>query len=238
MLIKHTIVGLNLLVIGVAGSLTAFIILNVPELAAALAGVAMVGAVLFVVGWEMPEHPIKAMREEIEYLKENVERLLEELGVLDRNPVFIPSTMSTDGKLSIIIPLTKNTELESTGRKIPERMLVTMKNIPCLKLKPPCLKIIDELGVSEVETIGQVEDFISKTLVQHLNIVDGVKVATRTDGTIVVTLSKIKYGFSKYRGKIGFIITIVGAILAETFNRKIEFLNMEKKLEETILFFK
>ena len=238
MLIKHTIVGLNLLVIGVAGSLTAFMILNVPELAAALAGVAMVGAVLFVVGWEMPEHPIKAMREEIEYLKENVERLLEELNVLDRNPIFIPSTISTDGKPSIIIPLTKNIELESTGRKIPERMLVTMGNIPCLKLKPPCLKIIDELGIVNVETVGQIEDFISKTLVQHLNIIDNVKVAIKADGTIVVALSKIKYGLSKYRSKIGFITTIVGAILAETLNRKVEFLKVERKLEETILFFK
>ena len=238
MLVKHTIVGLNLLIIGTAGSLTAFIILNVPELAAALAGVAMVGAVLFVVGLEMPEHPIKAMREEIEYLKENIERLLEELGVLDKNPIFLPSTMSSNGKPSIIVPLTKNVKLEDVKRKIPERMLIVTKNIPCLKIKPPCIKIVDEIGVSKVETMGQIEDFLSKILVQHLNIVDNVKAAIKTDGAIVVTLSKIKHDFSKYRGKIDFITAIVGTVLAEALNKRVELLSVERKLSEITLFFK
>lgn len=238
MLIKHTVVGLNLLIIGIAGSLTAFIVLNVPELAAALAGVAMVGAVLFVVGLEMPEHPVKAMREEIEYLRENVERLLEELGVLDKNPIFIPSTMSNNGNPSIIVPLTKNVKLEDIRGKIPERILIVTKNIPCLKIKPPCIKIVDEIGVSKVETMSQIEDFLSKILVQHLNIVDNVKADIKTNGVIVVKLSKIKYGFSKYRGKIDFITAIVGAVLAEALNKKVKLLSVKREIGEITLFFK
>jgi len=237
MLIKHAVIGLNLMIIGIVGSITSFILLNTPELTAALVGLAMVGAVMFAIGWEMPEHPIKAMREEIEYLRENIERMFEELNILDVKPSFLPSSMSKDEKPSIIIPLAKHLHVKE-AKKLPERFIITIRNIPYLKLRPPCTKLIEDLAVSKVENVGQVEDILSKILVQHLNIADSVKVAEKPDNTILVVASKMKYFGGEYRGKVGFTSALIGTVLAETLGRKIDFINLEIKGRDFILTFK
>jgi len=237
MLIKHAVIGLNLMIIGIVGSITSFILLNTPELTAALVGLAMVGAVMFAIGWEMPEHPIKAMREEIEYLRENIERIFEELNILDAKPSFLPSSMNKDGKPSIIIPLAKHLHVKET-KDLPERFVITIRNIPYLKLRPPCTKLIKELAVSKVENIGQVEDILSKILVQHLNIADNVKVAEKPDSTIIVVASKMKYLSKGYRGKVGFTTALVGVVLAETLGKKIDFISLKIKGKDSVLTFK
>ena len=209
-----------MLSMSIAGTFTAFFIIESYALTAAFLGWLLVSIISMVIysARKMISNPEVI----IDSYRNIVQQIVEEFNLHDLSPYYIPSRFASTP--SLYLPADSNVNCGS----FPKRVLVMTRNIG-IRLETLGTYLINELG-GLADGLSSAEAFLKSVLSTYLEIARDLEIQETGDKTYLI---RIKKGISKYLEdppSVNIYSQIVGPVLSEALDEivKLEYIRREK----------
>ncbi len=215
---KYTIVGLSLLILGISLSITGFLVLKVYELVSSGIAAVIVGGVMLAIGTSRAKRPVSVLEEvEKSFLWLNYRRLLEEVGLVDRSPIFAPSSKTSRGPC-MIIPLTGDVRRIGNPDNLPDRFLVYTSDFAGIRFNYPIEELQEDLRVGGEVSVSGGETLLNNVIVSRMNAATAVRLTMPEENVFVVEVEGFESRVGGW-GNMNVLSASIGLLLAEYFNK-------------------
>ncbi|MFC1908305.1 hypothetical protein ACFLXD_00290 [Chloroflexota bacterium] len=220
----YTWTGLSLLITGSLITPSAYFVLQLTWLAALGVCMLIISFILLALGRTIPQLPPEICNLIMETGTNNINSLVEELGIKAR-AIYLPSSLA-NGKPHALIPLHSNSSLPSITKALPQRLIVRYGNHP--DDVGLLLSTIGSTAIGMLERIPgnsstELESALTSLLIGGLGVADGVSVI-HDENRIKVEISrprienKANWSNDCLRGPLA---SIIASVTAEAWDKPV-----------------
>ena len=215
-----------LMTMGVVFCILFYVLFYSVPLIAAGASMLILGLVCFALSRSLPSISPETGAMLLEAGAENINSLIEELG-LRVKAIYLPSSRTSSGRPQALLPISSKIDLHDLDRRLPQRLIVKFgpedKNIGLL-VSTPGTASAALLTLEAVSGRESIEASLTQLLVGVLDAVNSVSVQQPNDAEFNVSISNCRLNHSNalmYHWIGTPIASIVASVVAESLDRPV-----------------